>query len=74
MARGPRELRAVAWRVDSVYVRKRDGPARVEQAYRTLLEERALEARGLMSERERGDANGDLRPGVHRAPRTGADD
>ncbi len=73
MARRPRELRAVAWQVDSVYVRKRDGPARVEQAYRTLLEDRPLVSRELSDRKEQGDASGNLRAGVDRAPGARAD-
>ncbi|HMB08208.1 MAG TPA: hypothetical protein VKP69_31320 [Isosphaeraceae bacterium] len=41
----PRRLRAtpdVAWQIDSVSVRTRDGPKRVEQAYRILVEGRAM--------------------------------
>jgi hypothetical protein len=29
---------APPWRIDSVYVRRRDGPKRIEQAYRILID------------------------------------
>jgi hypothetical protein len=39
MSKSPRAARpAPPWRIDSVYVRKRDGPKRIEQAYRILLD------------------------------------
>jgi hypothetical protein len=74
MVRHQRELQAGGWRVNSVYVRKRDGPARVEHAYRTLVEDRVPLERVPSDGKEQGDAGGDLRAGVHRAPGTGADD
>ncbi len=38
MSKSPRAARHARWRIDSVYVRKRDGPKRIEQAYRILLD------------------------------------
>jgi hypothetical protein len=74
MGRHRRELQSGGWQVNSVYVRKRDGPARVEQAYRTLVEDRVPPERVLSDGKEQGDAGGDLRAGVHRASGAGADD
>ena len=73
MASRPGEPRVVSWQINSVHVRKRDGPARVEQAYRTLLEDRVAKERGQISGKEHGDASSKLRASVHRAPGTGAD-
>jgi hypothetical protein len=41
MSRNPRAARPKRWRIDSVYVRKRDAPKRIEQAYRILIGDRA---------------------------------
>jgi hypothetical protein len=38
MSRSPRAARPTLWRISSVYVRKRDGPKRIEQAYRILID------------------------------------
>jgi hypothetical protein len=38
MSRNPRAARSEQWRINSVYVRRRDGPKRIEQAYRILIE------------------------------------
>lgn len=38
MSRSPRAARPTPWRIDSVYLRRRDGPKRIEQAYRILIE------------------------------------
>lgn len=39
MARTPRVIEVRPWKVTSVSVKTRDGPARLEQAYRILLTE-----------------------------------
>jgi hypothetical protein len=39
MARPPRAIEVRSWKVTSVSVKTRDGPARLEQAYRILLTE-----------------------------------
>ena len=38
MSRNPRAARPKHWRIDSVYVRRRDAPKRIEQAYRILID------------------------------------
>jgi hypothetical protein len=38
MSGNPRAARPEQWRINSVYVRRRDGPKRIEQAYRVLIE------------------------------------
>ena len=38
MSKSPRAARPAQWRISSVYVRKRDGPKRIEQAYRILID------------------------------------
>jgi hypothetical protein len=38
MSRSPRDPRPALWRISSVYVRRRDGPKRIEQAYRILID------------------------------------
>lgn len=38
MAKKPRVPESKKWRIDSVYERRRDGPGRVEQAYRILVD------------------------------------
>jgi len=38
MSRNPRAARPEQWRINSVYVRRRDGPKRIEQAYRILVD------------------------------------
>jgi hypothetical protein len=37
MSSNPRAARPKRWRIDSVYVRRRDAPKRIEQAYRILI-------------------------------------
>jgi hypothetical protein len=37
MACGPHKVQAPAWMIRSVALRTRDGPARLDQAYRRLL-------------------------------------
>jgi hypothetical protein len=38
MSSKPRATRPQQWRIASVYERRRDGPKRIEQAYRILIE------------------------------------
>jgi hypothetical protein len=38
MSRSPRTARPAQWRISSVYMRKREGPKRIEQAYRILID------------------------------------
>jgi len=38
MSRSPQAARPARWRISSVYVRRRDGPKRIEQAYRILID------------------------------------
>jgi hypothetical protein len=39
MSRNPRRAACPEqWRINSVYVRRRDGPKRIEQAYRILID------------------------------------
>jgi hypothetical protein len=38
MSRNPRVARPKQWRIDSVYIRRRDAPKRIGQAYRILIE------------------------------------
>jgi hypothetical protein len=40
MSRSPGAARPARWRISSVYVRKRDGPKRIEQAYRILIDDK----------------------------------
>ena len=40
MSRSPRAARPKQWRISSVYVRRRDGPKRIEQAYRILIDDK----------------------------------
>ena len=40
MSRNPRAARPKQWRINSVYVRRREGPKRIELAYRILIEAR----------------------------------
>lgn len=40
MAKKPRAAEPKRWRINSVYERRRDGPQRVEQAYRILVDDR----------------------------------
>ncbi len=53
---------SVHWEVRSVWVRKRDGPHRLEQAYRNLLGDREQGAGATRG--EAADASGHLREGV----------
>ena len=39
MSRSPRAARPAPWKISSVYVRRRDGPKRIEQPYRILIDE-----------------------------------
>jgi len=36
--RNPRTARPKRWRIDSVYIRRRDAPKRIEQAYQILID------------------------------------
>jgi hypothetical protein len=38
MSRNAHAARPKQWRIDSVYVRRRDAPKRIEQAYRILVD------------------------------------
>lgn len=40
MSRNPPAARPKQWRISSVYERRRDGPKRIEQAYRILIDAR----------------------------------
>jgi hypothetical protein len=42
MSRNPRAARPKQWRIDSVYVRRREAPKRIEQAYRILIDGREV--------------------------------
>jgi hypothetical protein len=57
-------LRPTGWNVNSVYVPKRDGPARIEQAYRILLGGEVV-GNGPVTERSKLDARRDLCSGVN---------
>jgi transposase len=39
MSRSPRAARPAPWKISSVYVRRRDGPKRIEQPHRILIDE-----------------------------------
>ena len=43
MAKKPRAAQPKRWRIDSVYERRRDGPGRIEQAYRILADAKGTE-------------------------------
>ena len=43
MAKKPRAAKPKRWRISSVYERRRDGPGRVEQAYRILADSKGTE-------------------------------
>lgn len=71
MARTPRKPPATRWSIQSIYVRQRDGPARLEQAYLVLLgDPRDLSSSQPDHERSQNHARRDLRPGVHGTPGT----
>lgn len=73
----PRRLRAtpeVVWQIDSVSVRARDGPKRLERAYRILVEGGATAHQDPLHGEDQSDARGDLCQGVHRTTRASADD
>ncbi len=38
MSKNPRAAQPKQWRISSVYQRRRDGPKRIEQAYRILID------------------------------------
>jgi len=38
MSKNPRAARPKRWRIDSVYIRRRDAPKRIERAYRILID------------------------------------
>jgi hypothetical protein len=40
MSRNSRAARPKRWRIDSVYIRRRDAPKRIEQAYQILISDR----------------------------------
>jgi len=73
MRRDWRATRDVTWRVESVPVRARDGPMRVEQAYRILIRDRVTTLPQVIRQEEGPDARGDLCQSVHRATGTPAD-
>lgn len=66
MASNPEVLQPITWKVQSVLVKARDGPFRLEQVYRLLLTSRDGQP---IDKREAVYASCDLRPGVHGAPR-----
>jgi hypothetical protein len=62
------------WQVVSTYVRHRDGPRRVEQAFRLLLGPARPSEALHPTEGRSGHACSDLRPRLDRSPGTGPDD
>src|SRR5262245_20493321 len=80
MARNVQRSRPASWRLDSVWVKARDGPQRLTQVYRLLVaeaDEPIWAALGQPSRpspwRERGDASRRLRPRLDRTPGARAD-
>lgn len=75
MARIPRRFPVARWSIQSVYVRKRDGPGRLDQAYFLLLDGPRGRSSSLTDgERGQNHARRNLRPGIDRTPGTRADD
>lgn len=52
MAKKPPIQESKKWRIDSVYERRRDGPGRVEQAYRILADAEG-DAKGTQHDKTR---------------------
>ena len=75
MPRSSRALPARPWNIHSVYVRRRDGPQRVERAYLLLLGD-PPSPNNYPTERERRESHAcsNLRPGVHGTSGARADD
>ena len=62
------------WQILSTYVRHRDGPRRLEQAFRLLLGEPPSPDGTTLSERSSDHARSNLRPRLDRPPGARSDD
>jgi hypothetical protein len=75
MSRQPRESRPPEWTIRSTFVRRRDGPRRLGQAFQVLLESSTNPQINLSHPHRSTDHESrDLRPGLDRQAGAGPDD
>lgn len=67
MRRQPHQTRPPGWVIHSTFVPRRDGPRRLEQAFKILIGSPSFDQfNPSLQNRSKQDESGDLRPGLNR--------